>query len=327
MRLRPLSLIVLGLVLGLSEYSRAADGPTVRLAVVGDVMLDEEPGEVVARGGNPFAGFAEELKKADIAVANLECVVATGGEKVQKSYNFRAHPRCLGVLKEHFGALDLANNHTGDYGPKALVEMIERLDQAGIPHFGAGRDLAAAHAARVLERHGLRIALLGYYESRPRALRAGADSPGVAWAEDERVVADIRDARKRHRADLVIPVLHWGWEYYTEPNERQRALAREMIDAGADLVVGGHPHVVQGAEIYRGRPIVYSLGNFAFNGFEREVAKSGWLLRATMDRDGVVDWETKVARLDEQGLPHPSRGATSPRGRRGSAAIEMGTTE
>lgn len=115
--------------------------------------------------------------------------------------------------------------------------------------------------------------------------------------------------------------MHWGWENQRAPSERQRALARLMIDAGADAVVGGHPHVTQGADLHRGRPIVWSLGNFVFDGFDAEAARTGWLLRLTLDRDGVVEWDTIAARIDDAGTPEPAPADVTPCGRRGELQI------
>ena len=116
-------------------------------------------------------------------------------------------------------------------------------------------------------KNGLRIAILGYNEYKPRSFEAGPNWPGVAWSEDSHVLRDIAAARAAG-ADIVIPFMHWGWERERQPSARQRRLARLMIDAGADAVVGGHPHVTQGDESYAGKPIIYSLGNFVFDGFD-----------------------------------------------------------
>lgn len=110
-----------------------------------------------------------------------------------------------------------------------------------------------------------------------------------------------------YRADLVIPVMHWGWEHAPLASPRQRQLARLMIDAGADAVVGGHPHVTQDTETYRGKPILYSLGNFVFDGFNDEENNTGWLLQMELTRQGVTQWRTHVARIDQEGIPHPAR--------------------
>ena len=134
------------------------------------------------------------------------------------------------------------------------------------------------------------------------------------------MIADLRAARAAG-ADHVIPFLHWGWEREAQPGERQRSFARRLIDEGAAAVVGGHPHVTQGAEIYRGKPIVYSLGNFVFDGFDYPEAQRGWLLRLTLDRGGVTYWETLAAQIDDAGTPWPVAGAFTPCGRGGDAAI------
>ncbi len=281
-------LAALGLALCLA-LPASAEGPTadprVTLAFVGDINLDGLPGNLVRRGGDPFAPFAALLDGADIRVGNLECVIATRGEPIpNKLYTFRAHPRTLIPLKRHFDALSLANNHSGDFGPAAFGELLT-----------------------LVERHGLRVALLGYNEFLPRSFEADYDRPGVAWSEDEQVQRDIIEARRRYSADLVVPFMHWGWENEPVAGQRgKRRLARLMIDAGADAVVGSHPHVVQDTETYRGRPIVYSLGNFVFDGFTTGTTNTGWLLRLDLDREGVRAWRTDVAHLDGQGIPHPA---------------------
>ena len=299
--------------LAFAATAGAQDEPapaTVSLAFVGDVMLDDTPGKVIRRGRDPLAPFAAILDSADLRIGNLECVVSTRGEAdPAKPYSFRAHPRVLKLVKRHFDAVGLANNHSGDFGPGAFGDMLDRLEASAIAHFGGGRDLAAAHAPLLLERKGVRIALLGYNEFFPRWFEADDDKPGIAWSEDEQVEFDIANARRTHRADIVIPVMHWGWENETLASPRQRQLARRMIDAGADAVVGGHPHVVQDVEIHRGKPIIYSLGNFVFDGFSEEVNNTGWLLRLEFDRRGVRGMRTVVARIDREGTPHPDLAA------------------
>ena len=304
----------LGLLAGLcmsmgdSATAQAANAePVVSIAFVGDILLDDTPGKVIKSGRDPFAPMASILNAADIRVGNLECVVATTGTpEPDKPFTFRAHPRTLPVLKRHFDAVALANNHSGDYGPLAFAEMLDLLDQRGIAYFGGGRTLAAAHKPLIIERKGLRIALLGYDEFFPRSFEADFDKPGVAWSEDEQVRLDIASARTTYHADLVIPVMHWGWEHEPKASERQRQLARVMIEAGADAVIGGHPHVTQDVEQYQGKPIIYSLGNFLFDGFDNEASNTGWVLRMELDRHGVRTWRTFSTRIDREGTPHPA---------------------
>ena len=291
----------------------------VRLIFVGDVMLDDGPGRVIAFGRDPLAPFAAQLRDADYTIGNLECPIATVGKPLEsKIFSFRADPGAVALLKGRFDALAVANNHSGDYGKAAFLETLVHLDSVGIRHFGGGIDLASAHEPLWIALKGLRIAVLSYNEFKPRSFEAGPNWPGIAWSEDSQVVSDIRAARAAG-ADLIIPFMHWGWELEPKPGERQRQLARTMIDAGADLVVGGHPHVTQGAEYYRGKLIVYSLGNFVFDGFETPAAKRGWLLRLTLDRKGLVAWETLAAQMDEEGTPHPVPGERTPCGSVGHA--------
>ena len=297
-----------------------AHAEAVRLVFAGDIMLDDGPGKTIAAGGDPLAEFDEVLRDADFTIGNLECPVATTGKALEnKPWTFRADPRVLAVLKGRFDALGVANNHSGDYGRAAFVETLAHLKAAGIPSFGGGANLNEAHAPLWIEQKGLRIAVLAYNEFKPRSFEAGANWPGVAWSEDSYVLADIRAARKAG-ADIVIPFMHWGWEHEPHPGPRQRELARLMIDAGADAVVGGHPHVTQGADVYRGKPIIWSLGNFVFDGFDTPASTTGWVLRMSVDQKGVVSWSTLQAHQDEVGTVYCVAGERSPCWQRGSAA-------
>jgi poly-gamma-glutamate synthesis protein (capsule biosynthesis protein) len=294
---------------------------TLRLLFAGDIMLDDGPGKTIASGGDPLAPFAEILRDADFRIGNLECPVATVGKPFDnKIFSFRANPRVLSVLQNRFDALSLANNHSGDYGQEAFLETMQHLDQAGLRYVGGGRNLKEAHTPLWINQKGMRIALLAYNEFKPRSFEAGPNWPGIAWSEDSQVIADIKSA-KAAGANHVIPFMHWGWEREAEPSERQRTLARKMIDAGASAVVGGHPHVTQGAETYQGKPIIYSLGNFVFDGFDLPAAKRGWILRLNIDLAGISSWDTLLAQIDEAGTPYPLSGSFSPCGRAGDEQI------
>lgn len=301
--------------------------PTVSLVLAGDIMLARRPGEAVAAGADPFADWAKVLQGADLALGNLECVIATVGRRVPKAYNFRCHPRNVPLLARYFDAVSVANNHAGDYGKEAFAEQLDLLKQGKVPYFGGGKDLAEAHAPLVVEENGLRIAILGYNEVELRSYEAGPTSPGLAWSVDAQVKAGLQSARKRHQADLVVVYPHWGLEYQPKPSDRQRQLAQLMIDAGADLVVGAHPHVTQTVEWYKDRLIVYSLGNFVFDDFLdvpadlNEPSRTSWVLRVTLGKHGIDRWDTLVARTDDQGIPRPVKGVASPCGKPGDRII------
>ncbi|MCM8596776.1 CapA family protein [Accumulibacter sp.] len=311
---------LLVLAIGVAYVLSAASEP-LSLVFAGDIMLDDGPGRLIARGGDPLAGVAALLAGADYAIGNLECPIATVGKPLEsKIASFRAHPRVLETLAGRFAALGVANNHSGDYGRDAFRQTLDLVTGHGIAVFGGGENLAAAHRPLLIDADGLRIAVLAYNEFKPRCFEAGADWPGIAWSEDTQVIADIRAAR-RAGARIVIPFMHWGWEREAQPSLRQRQLARAMIDAGAELVVGGHPHVTQGAEYYRGKLIVYSLGNFVFDGFDYPAARTGWLLRLKLDGKGLLAWDTVVVDIDEHGSPRPRPDLPSPCGLRGDLQI------
>ncbi|MEE8613921.1 MAG: CapA family protein [Roseateles sp.] len=292
---------------------------SARLAWVGDIMLADGPGRVISQGRDPFEHVAAALKNADLRVANLECVIAAGGRQIAKPWTFRAHPHAMDVLRRHVDAVSLANNHSGDYGPQAFAEMLERLQKAGLPYFGGGSNLRAAHRPAIVERNGLRIALLGYNEMFPRDFEAGPAQAGVAWADEEQIVADIRAARRQ--ADVVIPYMHWGQEHSDTAHARQQALARLMIRAGADAVVGTHPHVRQNVELIDGKPVIYSLGNFVFDGFTDTDNNTGSILWMTVTASGVTDWHLQEVHIDAQGRPHA---APEQRPRPGQVATATG---
>ena len=279
----------------------------VSVVVVGDIMLEGGPMRAIQKGQDPFASFAPLFKTADVRVGNLECVVATTGSvEPEKPNTFRVSPSSLKYLRKHFDAVGLANNHSGDFGPKAFTQMLGLLKREGIGYYGGGLNLSQAHTPWLVERNGVRIAFLGYNEFQPRSFEADHDRAGIAWSEDAQVVRDIQNARSHWQADVVIPIMHWGWEE-AKANPRQRALARRMIDAGADVVIGGHPHQVQDTDVYQGKPIFYSLGNFVFEGFPDKINNIGWALRMDISKTGVMSWQLHTAQIDRHGLPHAAR--------------------
>ena len=300
----------------------SAQAQQVSLVFAGDTTLDDEAGALIERGGDPLAGFAPLFAQSDIRIANLECVVATTGSAGSKNYTFRAHPRVLPVLRRHLDGVTLANNHSGDYGREAFAQMLGLLGQAGLAQAGGGMNLAQAHTPWLVERHGLRVAILSYNEFMPRSFEADHDAPGIAWSEDEQVVDDIRRARSVHKADLVIPFMHWGWENERVANDRQRQLARKMIDAGADAVIGGHPHVTQDIEHYQGKPIVYSVGNFVMKETDNEFQRQAWVLRMDFDRQGAQRLQTHAAPIGMDGIPQPDPATPSPCWERGQAMTQ-----
>lgn len=300
----PLSLLP---ALPASAGTEPAGAGDITLLFAGDVMLAEKPGAAVRRGVDPFGDFRQLFAQADVRIVNLECVVSTQGRAENKPYTFRAHPRVISLLKKHVSAVSLANNHSGDFGRRAFVDMLALLEREQLPYFGGGRNIRDAHRPYVTQVKGKTIAVLGYDGFLPRSFEALEQQPGVAWLDADLVAHQVRHAKQELKADLVIVFPHWGWEYERLASDAQRTMARLMIDSGADAVVGGHPHVTQDIEVYNGKPIFYSLGNFIFNGFDGEAANTGWVLQLIARADGRFDWVVHEARIDSEGIPRRGR--------------------
>ncbi|QWU18044.1 poly-gamma-glutamate synthesis protein (capsule biosynthesis protein) [Paenibacillus sophorae] len=260
---------------GLPEGEEGS-GKTVTLNFAGDVIFAGKVGELLKQKGYdyPYARLGGMFLQDDLSVINLETPVTERGTEANKTFVFKSPPEALNALKAAgVDAVNLANNHTLDMGEQGLRDTMANLDQRGIPFVGAGVDSAQAYSAQYFTRKGITIALLGFTRVMPEAgWAAGKGKPGVASAYDSGpALKAIAEARKK--ADIVAVVVHWGQERADQPNAVQQTLGRSFIDAGADLVIGGHPHVLQGLEPYKGKWIAYSTGNFIFT---RSSTKTTW---------------------------------------------------
>lgn len=269
------------LIVALAGVGRTGRADAVwTLALGGDVMLNG-----VAVSARPFSGVADVLRDADLCIVNLEVPFASAGTPTKRKsvrdiarraqFVLRADPaHVVGLTEAGIDAVTLGNNHAMDYGPKGLLETLGVLERAGIARCGAGSGFVEAWKAVRLDREGLpRVALISALAFRTSSglgacTPATASSAGVAALDlggrlDRKGIDRIQRLVAKHRggADLFVVALHWGNERETLPTAYQVALGRAFVDAGADLVVGHHPHVLQGAEMYKGKPILYSLGN------------------------------------------------------------------
>jgi poly-gamma-glutamate capsule biosynthesis protein CapA/YwtB (metallophosphatase superfamily) len=271
----------------LASSPHPASAGEVVINAVGDIMLAGSGAATYQRLGYdyPFAATVAELRKGDIAVGNLEAPITQGGsEFTGKKYRYRCGPRTAAALKNAgFSVVTLANNHIMDYGSQALEETRRHLDRAGINYTGAGESLAAARTGAVITVREKKVAFLAYSFTFPADFYAAADRPGTAPGFAGYYREDI--ARARASVDYVVVSFHWGTENSSVTNPYQVTVAHRAIDAGADLVLGHHPHVLQGIEHYKKGVILYSLGNFAFGTAGRSAGRSV-IARVTMD-DGV----------------------------------------
>jgi len=290
-------------------------GPVTTIMFVGDIMLARRVGARIDATGDrafPLRLVAEQLAAADLTVGNVESTFARLGPPTQGDA-FAADPRAVeGLMLAGVDVVSLANNHVGDFGSASLVETVRVLEEAGIDTFGAGMNLRRARRPAIVERNGIRIAFLGFNaigETPP----PGRDRPGAVRirmqprlgplndADLARMAADVEAATGR--ADVVIVMPHWGAQYTHRIHPDQRTVARAMIRAGADAVIGGHPHWVQGFELSRGAPIVYSLGNFVFDMDFMRKTQEGIGVEVVLWGDRVKAIEPIPVRIDDDFRP------------------------
>ena len=289
-----------------------APGHPVTLTVVGDVML--------ARGVTDPAGalapMGDRLRSADITVGNLESTLSTAGPPQQGGDSFGGGPELLQLLRRAgFDALSLANNHTGDFGDQALVETVRLLEGAGLRPFGAGRDLLQAGRPAVVEVDGTTFGFLGFNAIGETPMAAvgipGAFSVRMPPRTGPLNRADLRFLLDHvrvlnGRVDVVVVLPHWGTQYTHTPEEVQRLVSRRLVDAGADLVVGGHPHWVQGLDVHRGVVVAHSLGNFVFDMDFMTETQQGVVLEATYWNDELKAVDLVPYRIDAAFAPRPA---------------------
>jgi len=267
----------------------------VEVIAVGDLML----GRGVAGAREPLYGVTPWLRSADLALGNLECVIAEGGAPRPGPYRLRAPAPAAAALRDAgFDLLGLANNHALDYGPEGLAETVARLHEAGIASLGVGPDPVAAAQPVIREAGGLRLAFLAFNTVRDPDDRAGDGGWTRAMWDEPQAARAIAAARAG--ADAVIVSIHWGYEYELRSDPAQRDAAQAMLAAGADLVIGHHPHVVQGTQVRAARFVAYSLGNLVFDQ-QQAGTRQGLALRAFFDRQGL----RAVQALPLWAGPHP----------------------
>ena len=275
---------------GAAAEGTGAVKTAVRLLFAGDVYLSDHVLEAYEAAGGIDGvlsqGYQAEIQAADYFVTNEEFPFSTRGTPApDKQFTFRVHPEKVKLMQEMgIDLVTLANNHALDYGRDAMLDTIDTLDRAGIRHVGAGKNLAEARKPAIVELNGRTFAFIGATRVYPEAdWAAGTDSAGMFSAYDggAQLAEEVKAAKQQ--ADYVIAYVHWGIEREEMPNEVQKSIAHRLVDAGADLVVGAHPHVLQGIEYYQGVPIAYSLGNFVFGSSIPSTA----LLQADVDDAGI----------------------------------------
>jgi poly-gamma-glutamate capsule biosynthesis protein CapA/YwtB (metallophosphatase superfamily) len=261
----------------------------VTLMAVGDLNFHNIDGRVIANPDYPWAGTKEVLKTATILMGNQEVPFSDRGAiYAEKQWTLRANPKSVaGLVAAGFDVVTLANNHMMDYGPLALEDTLFTLKKAGIAYTGAGMNRAEARQPAFLTApNGKRFAFLAYSLTFPEVFWATANRPGTAHGNPAHFPDDIGKAKEQ--ADFVIVSFHWGKELQFYPSDYQKNYGKRSIDAGADLVIGHHPHVLQGLEVYKGKLIAYSLGNFLFGSYSKNCTDSV-ILGVDFDSEGPLN--------------------------------------
>jgi poly-gamma-glutamate capsule biosynthesis protein CapA/YwtB (metallophosphatase superfamily) len=283
----------------------------IRICAVGDVCFQ---GSVLVTN-TIFSEIFSIVFNCDIAIANLENPLTTRDHGVDGKCTLQGSPEWAKILKDTgFNIVSLANNHIMDYGPEGLFDTIRSLDSVGILHVGAGKNIEEARAPLFMQVKGKSLAIFARSSvivSSPSY--AGPTTPGVAFLEASELIERIKAIRSQ--VDLIILFLHWGIEEYSYPSPSQVKLAREFVEAGADAIIGHHPHVLQGVQRVGKALVAYSLGNFLFNNFRwmkdtenadilyelSEANRKGMILQLDWSGNSNIGYSAVFTRIDANG--------------------------
>ena len=263
---------------------------SIRITFAGDAMMDWSVKETVKQKGPdyPFIHIKKELTSSDLSVVNLETAITNEGVKVPKEYNFRSDPNSLSGLKNAgFQLVSLANNHSFDYGQSGFTDTLANLKKYQLDYMGGGANKEEAYGAKTYSIKGRSIKVVAFSRVLPDFSWLATDTkPGLANGYDLTLIQNTIEKEKKD-ADFLFVYIHWGVETKRSPEAFQRDWAKTMIDSGADGVIGSHPHVLQGFEYYKGKPIAYSLGNFLFpNYIKGDKAQTG-ILHLDIQKDNI----------------------------------------
>lgn len=264
-----------------AENAQSADAQgdtspqTITLGFAGDINLSDDWCTMKYMTSNGLditdcigSDVIAQTNSYDLFMINNEFTYSTRGSKMKgKAYTFRANLANISMI-EALGTdvVLMANNHVYDYGKDAFLDTLDTLSSAGILEVGAGRNISEAMAPVYFDIDGITISYVAASRAEKNIMtpKAGDNSPGILYAYDEAQYLECIKTAKAN-SDYCVASIHWGTEYSNNADKTQRKLAKEFIDAGADVVIGTHPHVIQGIEYYKDKPIIYSLGNFWFN--------------------------------------------------------------
>lgn len=242
---------------------------SVSVTITGDILLDRGVRKVIEQKGADavFSPFVDSVfQSSDIVIGNLECPATKIKEPSFKQFIFRAEPEWLFTLKQHgITHLNLANNHSVDQGRAGLVDTRENVVSAGMIPIGAGRTMEEAARPVLLTSSPRKVYVLASLQLALENFAYLSEKPSVSQEDFDTLVEHVRHLRSSEPDSYIIVTLHWGGEHTLQPVTIQRVRAHQLIDAGADALIGHHTHTLQTIEEYKGKPIYYSIGNFIFD--------------------------------------------------------------
>jgi poly-gamma-glutamate synthesis protein (capsule biosynthesis protein) len=299
MKLRDILLVFLAIMVIFAAYITIFNSETslvnmdpkenVSIAVTGDVMFARNMADVLSLDSSPFAGVSDVTSDVDLLLINFENAATNSEDAVKGDVPLKCDPSYVPLAKANNNTVAaLANNHACDYGINGMRDTLSYLKDAGIVPIGAGNSEEEAHQAVTQEINGRKVTILNYMDANNFAEYSYEVMPYANGSAPGYSAYDSADAKKQisenNDSDLIVAYLHFGNEYSTSPNEDQVRIAHELIDYGADVVIGSHPHVTQGIDMYKGKPIFYSLGNFIFDQSNTET-HSAYFVRMDLVND------------------------------------------
>jgi len=293
------------------KKSLPLENTELSLAAVGDVMLSRTVADKINRYGNsyPFLGVNRWLSETDVVFGNLETPLTPGRRILPNEMVFRSDPALASVLNNYnFSLLSLANNHTMNFGDEGIRSTFLSFRSAGLDYVGAGENFLAAVQPKYLESQGIKLAFLAYNDSDvvPQSYAADEETPGTVFMDVAVMTEAVR--RAKQEADFVIVSIHSGQEYADQHNQRQEDFSKAAIDSGAELVIGHHPHVIQDIEVYKGKLIFYSLGNFIFDQMWSEEVRQSLGLKIYFTPEGISRAHLYPFRIDDYSQPVSIKG-------------------
>ncbi|KUO76850.1 MAG: hypothetical protein APF77_21445 [Clostridia bacterium BRH_c25] len=281
------------------------------LSFVGDIMFDKSVAGFIKSKGEDyiFQGYEKHFKGSDIVFGNLETALSNNGEPMEdKEYTFRSSPKLAPFLKKNnFHTMSIANNHVLDYGRAAFVDTMKALKDNGISYGGGGHNKKEASEGVIIEKKGLKIGFIAFTRVTPSVdWYAGAKRPGIIGAYKVHE-AEVLEAvgSLRTKCDLLVVSLHWGKEGTTTVGKQESELAHKLVDAGVDVIMGHHSHVVQSFELHKDKLIMYSLGNFIFTTSYSEISNKTIMATVRFDKSGKLKSVEAVPGIVKWGRPVP----------------------